>query len=130
MRLQRQEKDAYRQKHHNYNNDKADGVKGQTFSGSNHDYKIFKDEFPFDAAWFEYLTVLVDLGDLSIIKDYEGDENIHIPFKKPRKSKNHPNPSLTPEQKEYNKELSSIRVLVELSSRWNEAFQHSSACFS
>jgi hypothetical protein len=85
---------------------------GQTFTGHNHDYKIFKDEFSNEEAWFEHLSVLVDLGYQGIIKDYEG-ENIKIPVKKPRKSKNNPNPTLTAEQKEYNKELSQIRVLVE-----------------
>jgi len=85
---------------------------GQTFSGHNHDYKILKEEFPTQEAWFEYLTVLVDLGYQGIIKDYEGND-IQIPFKKPRKSKNNPNPSLSTEQKESNKELSKTRVLVE-----------------
>lgn len=85
---------------------------GQTFSGHNHDYKILKEEFPTEEAWFEYLTVFVDLGYQGIIKDYEGND-IQIPFKKNRKSKNNPNPGLTLEQKEYNKELSKTRVLVE-----------------
>jgi hypothetical protein len=58
------------------------------------------------------IVMLVDLGYQGILKDYEG-ENIQIPFKKPRKSKNNPNPSLTAEQKAYNKELSKTRVLVE-----------------
>jgi len=75
---------------------------GQTFSGHNHDYKILKEEFPTDSAWFEYLTVLVDLGSQGIIKDYEGND-IQIPVKKPIKSKNNLNPSLTSEQKDYNK---------------------------
>jgi hypothetical protein len=69
---------------------------GQTFSGHNHDYKMFKEEFLRYEAWFEHLSVLVDLGYQGIIKDYEG-ENIQIPFKKPRKSKNNPNPTLTAE---------------------------------
>jgi len=85
---------------------------GQTFTGRNHDYKIFKDEFPTEEAWFEHLSVLVDLGYQGILKDYDGG-NIQIPVKKKRKSKNNQNPTLTTEQKEYNKELSSIRVFVE-----------------
>lgn len=35
---------------------------GQTFTGHNHDYKIILDEFPTLQAWFEHLSVLVDLG--------------------------------------------------------------------
>ena len=71
-----------------------------------------RDEFPTKEARLSHLRVLVDLGYQGIIKDYEG-ENIEIPFKKPRKSKNNPNPTLTAEQKQHNKELSKIRVLVE-----------------
>lgn len=85
---------------------------GQTFTGNNHDYKIFKDEFPTKEAWFQHLVVLVDLGYQGILKDYDGDD-IQIPFKKPRKSKNNPNPTLTVEEKQYNKELSKSRVLIE-----------------
>ncbi len=74
---------------------------GQTFTGHNHDYKIFKEEFPTQEAWFKCLSVLVDLGYQGILKDYQG-EKIQIPFKKTRKSKKNPNPTLTSEQKEYN----------------------------
>ena len=42
--------------------------------------------------------MLVDLGYQGILKDYNGDD-IQIPFKKPRKSKNNPNPTLTVEEK-------------------------------
>ena len=38
---------------------------------------------------------------------------MHIPHKKPRKSKNNPNPSLTQEQKSANKLMSQFRVVVE-----------------
>jgi hypothetical protein len=85
---------------------------GLTFGGSNHDYKIFKEEFPTEEAWFEHLTVLVDLGYQGLMTDYEG-EKLQIPFKKPRKSKHNPNPSITTEQNTYNQELSSARVFVE-----------------
>ena len=73
---------------------------------------MFKSEFPNESAWFEHLTVLVDLGYQGICKDYKG-KNLLIPIKKPRKSKNNPNPSLTDEQKQYNKELRKNRILVE-----------------
>lgn len=85
---------------------------GQTFTGKNHDYTIFKEEFPTKEAWLEHLTVLVDLGYQGILKDYDGDD-IQIPFKKPRKSKKNPNPTLTTEEKQSNKELSKKRVFIE-----------------
>jgi len=52
------------------------------------------------------------LGYQGIIKDYEGG-NIQIPVKKPINYKNNQNPNLTDEQKEYNKELSKTRIIVE-----------------
>ena len=58
------------------------------------------------------VQILVDLGYLGI-KDYIELECLLIPFKKPRKSKNNPKPQLTDDQKAYNKELSSQRVIVE-----------------
>ena len=85
---------------------------GLTFTGHNHDYKMLKSEFPTESAWFEHLKVFVDLGYQGICKDYEG-ETILIPYKKTRKSKNHPNSGLTPEQKQYNNKLSKTRILVE-----------------
>lgn len=85
---------------------------GLTFTGHHHDYKMFKSEFPNEAAWFKHLRVFVDLGYQGIVKDYEG-ENILIPHKKSRNSKNNPNPQLSPEQKQYNKELSQKRIVVE-----------------
>ena len=79
---------------------------GLTFTGKNHDYKMLKSEFPTFDTWFKHLKVFVDLGYQGIIKDYEG-ENILIPHKKPRKSKNNPNPYLNDEQRQYNKMLES-----------------------
>lgn len=62
--------------------------------------------------WFEWITLLVDLGFQGIQADYEGDD-IQIPHKKPRKSKHNPNPQLSLEQKQANQALSRVRVLVE-----------------
>lgn len=59
---------------------------GKTFAGHTHDYKMLKEEFPPEQAWFELIRVLVDLGYQGIVKEYVGDE-IHLPHKKPRKSK-------------------------------------------
>jgi hypothetical protein len=73
---------------------------------------MFKSEFSTKKAWFEHLKVFVDLGYQGICKDYEGEKNL-IPHKKPIKSKNNPNPRLTSEQNQYNKEVSKTRILVE-----------------
>ncbi|MGB0839493.1 MAG: transposase family protein, partial [Chitinophagales bacterium] len=44
-------------------------------------------------------------------KDYQGETN--IPNKKPRKSKNNPEPILTEKQKEENTTMSKVRIFVE-----------------
>lgn len=85
---------------------------GQTFAGHKHDYAILKEEFPPDLPWFELIIVLVDLGFQGILSDYKGD-NIFIPFKKPRQSRQNPDTRLTSEQKAVNQALAKIRVLVE-----------------
>ena len=58
------------------------------------------------------IRILVDLGYLGIQK-YTELEELLIPFKKPRKSKDNPKTELTEEQKQFNKELSAQRVIVE-----------------
>ncbi len=85
---------------------------GKTFAGRTHDYAMLKEEFPPEQAWFEVIKVLVDLGYQGIVKDYVGDE-LHLPHKKPRKSKKNPTPTLTNEQKADNQALSKIRIFVE-----------------
>ncbi len=85
---------------------------GQTFSGRNHDYAMFKSEFPSEQTWFEGVKVRVDLGYQGIKTDYPEGE-VEIPFKKPRKSKSNPNPQLTAEQKAYNQMVSRARIYVE-----------------
>lgn len=85
---------------------------GQTFGGRHHDYNIFKTEFPTATAWFEHLRCLLDWGYQGIHKDYKG-ENRQIPFKRGRKSKYHPNPTLTDEQREFNREWSCRRLRIE-----------------
>lgn len=79
---------------------------------------MFKEEFPPEKLKkmnpFELFKVLVDLGYIGIVKDYENlIKEIEIPHKKPRKSKKNPDPKLTKEQKEENKKISSIRIKVE-----------------
>jgi DDE superfamily endonuclease len=40
-------------------------------------------------------------------------QKIQIPIKKPKKSKNNPDPQLTDEEKEHNKTVSKTRVRIE-----------------
>jgi len=73
---------------------------------------MLKEEFPPEMDWFSFLQVLVDLGYQGIQTDYAGDD-IQIPHKKPRKSKNNPDPQLTDKQKLENQALSRLRIFVE-----------------
>jgi DDE superfamily endonuclease len=73
---------------------------------------MLKQEFPPELDWFTDINVRVDLGYLGIRSDSRG-ERIAIPIKKPRKSKKHPNPQLSEEQKATNKALSQIRIFIE-----------------
>jgi hypothetical protein len=85
---------------------------GQTVLGAKHDYKMLQDEFPPSTPWFDKLSVWIDLGYIGFEKDYEC-KSLQIPFKKPYKTKNNPDPKLTPEQKAHNKFVSKTRVIVE-----------------
>ena len=85
---------------------------GRTFSGHNHDYNMLKQEFPPELDWFADIHVGGDLGYQGIQADYSGDQ-IDIPTKKPRKSKKHPNPQLSAEQKAANTVLSQVRIFIE-----------------
>jgi len=82
------------------------------YIGKEHDYSIFKAEFKPDLGWFEDFKVLVDLGFIGIDKDYKVKE-LWIGFKKPYKTKNNPDPKLTKEQKDWNKQVSKERIYVE-----------------
>lgn len=85
---------------------------GQTVPGSTHDYTLLKQELPPDYDWFADLQVLADLGYQGMASDYlQG--NFQLPHKKPRKSKNNPNPQLTEAQKQENRALSRLRIFVE-----------------
>ena len=85
---------------------------GRTFSGHHHDYSMLKQEFPPELDWFADIQVRVDLGYQGIQSDYKGDQ-IEIPTKKPRKSKQNPTPQLSDEQKAANKALSQVRIFIE-----------------
>lgn len=62
--------------------------------------------------WFEDIKVAVDLGYQGIVKDYQSD-TIDIPHKKPRKSKNNPDPGLTPQHRQANQAFAKVRIYVE-----------------
>jgi hypothetical protein len=85
---------------------------GYTIFGSKHDYGLFKTEFAPGQDWFKTFKLWVDLGYLGLNNDYETIET-HLPHKKPRKSKANPSPSLTDAQKEENRQMSKVRVVVE-----------------
>lgn len=86
---------------------------GKTVAGSRHDYSLLKEELKPENDWFKSMDASVDLGYQGIKSDYLSSENIHIPHKKPRKSKKNANPSLTRLQKRENKEMGRTRVVVE-----------------
>lgn len=84
----------------------------ELYEGSEVDYGIMKKEFCPGEKWFRKKKVVVDLGFVGIDKDYEIKE-LMIGNKKPRKSKNNPNPKLTEKEKEWNKIVSKNRIYVE-----------------
>ena len=85
---------------------------GGLFFGSVHDYTVLKIEFPILKKYFALFCILLDLGYLGFGKDYDSMV-LYIPHKKPRKSKENPNPQLTDVQKAENKAMSQRRIVVE-----------------
>jgi hypothetical protein len=81
-------------------------------AGSVHDYALMKKVFKPGLSWFKKVRLWLDLGFLGADKDYK-KAKIHLPHKKPRKSKKNPNPSLTAEQKQENRRQAATRVVVE-----------------
>lgn len=74
--------------------------------------KLLEFDLPQASKVLGLFKILVDLGYLGIGKYYEIKELL-IPHKKPRKSKQNPETKLTEEQKEFNKQVSSVRIAVE-----------------
>ena len=93
--------------------DKRILILGKTVPGSQHDYSLFKEEFDPKVDWFASTDASTDLGYQGIKTDYLSPEHIHIPHKKPRKSKQNPDPQLTRKQKRENRQIGRVRVLVE-----------------
>lgn len=86
-----------------------------TTAGAIHDYFLLKEELRWyeeQETWFDFIELFVDLGYLGIEKDFTIGK-IQISFKKPKKSKNNPDPQLTDEQKEHNRTVSKTRVRIE-----------------
>ena len=78
-------------------------------NGKKHDFQLFKDSN----------TILFLNSNTEVLGDsgYQGIQEFHgnstTPIKKPRKSKNNPNPKLTKDQKKHNRELASKRITGE-----------------
>lgn len=85
---------------------------GKTTEGSQHDYGMFKKEFPPTKKWFKGLKVRLDSGYTGFKKDYVC-KRAALPHKKPYKTKNNPDATLSASDKAFNKKLSSERVVVE-----------------
>lgn len=86
---------------------------GDTVRGDKiHDYRLLNKEFPTTSNMFAIKNICVDSGYLGIQKDCKLG-SLEIPYKKWRKSKNNPDPSLTIERKLYNQNVSRKRVCVE-----------------
>ena len=78
-----------------------------TTEGKNHDYGIFKEEFPPPSDIFpENVTLWMDLGFIGVEKDYPC-ATVMMPKKKPRGKE------LTNEEKKHNKAINRFRVVVE-----------------
>ncbi|CAK0756178.1 hypothetical protein CCP3SC1_250031 [Gammaproteobacteria bacterium] len=72
-----------------------------------------KEELDSKQPGLSSIEVWVDFGYQGIKDLYPTFKDIHIPHKKPRKSKNNPDPTLTPKQKKENRVVSRVRVAVE-----------------
>lgn len=81
-------------------------------AGKIHDFNLFKQDFLAFPKAFVSHRLWVDLGYVGI-KDLWDALQIHIPNKRPRKSKANPKPELSPQQKEYNQFVGKNRVVVE-----------------
>jgi len=88
-------------------------VVGPTAPGSRHDYALLKEELDPNQPGLSSVEAYVDLGYQGIKDRYPTFHEIHIPYKKPRKSKDNLNPTLTPQQKKENLAISRVRVAVE-----------------
>jgi mRNA-degrading endonuclease RelE of RelBE toxin-antitoxin system len=92
---------------------KGIAVVGPTAPGSRHDYALLKEELDPNQGGYSSVEAYVDLGYQGIKSRYPNFHEIHIPYKKHKKSINHPKPTLTRQQKKENRSISRVRVGVE-----------------
>jgi hypothetical protein len=85
---------------------------GKTVGGSIHDYQLLKSELDVNLGLFDDYETLVDLGYLGMDKAYFC-ASIHLPHRKPRKSKANPHTALTEQQARENRQHASRRIKVE-----------------
>ena len=83
------------------------------FAGSIHDYTLMKKAFDPTLKWFHRVDLWLDLGFQGAERDYGAKSKINLPNKRPRKSKNNPNPKLTAAQMKHNRQHAKTRVSVE-----------------
>jgi hypothetical protein len=81
------------------------------WGGKYHDFTLLKEEFN-KGDVFEEHQVWVDLAYVGFSKYYK-TKKLHLPYKKPRKTKTRPDPKLTDFQKQSNKQKSQVRIVVE-----------------
>ncbi len=80
------------------------------WGGKYYDFTLLKEEFKKEKV-FEDHQVWVDLAYLGFCKYYK-TKKLHLPYKKPRKTKTRPDPKLTDFQKQSNKQKSQVRIVV------------------
>jgi len=81
------------------------------WGGKYHDFSLLKEEFQKEDVFKDH-QVWVDLAYVGFEKYYK-TKKLHLPHKKPRKTKTRPDPKLTDAQKQSNKQKSQVRIVVE-----------------
>lgn len=85
---------------------------GKTSQGSIHDLFLLQVDFPPTEKWFRLFAILVDLGYIGIDNWYK-IKHLYIPIKMPPTRKGQEKKELSYSEKQYNKAVNQIRVLVE-----------------
>jgi hypothetical protein len=81
------------------------------WGGKYHDFSLLKEEFKQEKVFKDH-QVWVDLAYVGFGKYYK-TKKLHLPHKKPRKTKTRPDAHLTECQKQSNKQKSQVRIVVE-----------------
>jgi hypothetical protein len=82
------------------------------WGGAWHDFELLKKNFRPEVRWFRKFKLWMDKAYQGFEKYYKAKQ-VNQPQKKPRKSKNNPDPQLSEEQIEKNRAISSKRMVVE-----------------